>query len=989
MRKTFSVKCWAIVNGIALLILSIAFIVVLFIENQWGHSATCYLIYSACWFKVFVGLLMCAVIANLFVFRLLRRSIVSVGLFHMALLLIFLGFFFINLKGQKGGMHLEKGHSTDCFLSDRPFFKAELTDNENQDVVEKEVFLTSLGANQLNFHIGKGPCRASIRSGEIIDKAIPSIVPDSKGTAMLELVVGTAEGMKTIILHPNSRGQFFDPDHSTEMPPIAIIPLNGSIYLSAEDTLHSLNLSTQQHDRIVPGKFVLADARLLYSSGKIPFLFGRYLEHASVDYIIGNNANAGQPVMVVEVASAGEKKIIPVSEKGVQVLLGRSKINLKFGYKKYSLPFTFCVKEALTDRATGLFRGDNVCLTDRNSGRSEDYFISGGHSLNVRGYCFSLVDSKGTFSVTRHCFGETLCYGGFFLILLSLLWFILDPASYGRKLIKQSRRINPLLSILLLWCVTSSFSYANDLPSVNPKVAASFGHLWVKSGGRIGTVNTLDRELLKRVNGHSHFKRMNADEVILSMMLNPLQWQNERVLKTHRDLAAAMGFSSSLITYNSLFDAKGKYLLDEDVREARSKAYETQTPYERVIVALDDEVSTMNGIFRGTPFCIFPDRKNGAWLNPADLLSNENSLRHQDIGTVLGRFLRSVNEGKDLDALNALQNIADFQREEGTVPSNLKRYAELIYNKIVGLNVLLSGYLIGGLCLLLMGFVRRTNHSGRIAGKIVYSLAIMALLFHLSIILLRGYITESCPWVGGPEWLFFLSCGVVLLGCLVGKDNYFTMGSSCFLAGIILLVMSSSGMDLSLTISGGGELLTWQNSYSLLVALGIGAVLLCIFQNLCGIVLTAFKLHHDSQYEFLQRSGVLSFGCGLCLLIVGLLTGIVGTGVSMGYSDLCDVREIGLLVLITMLVLVALSLHFSQVYGVWWNIAILAILPTVVMNTIVFYSYSLWNGYRLETNTMKGIVFGSVLVGLIVIVLTGIVNRRKEIGNPAKRIKEM
>lgn len=985
MRKVFSVKCWTIINGIALLILAVAFIIALFVENQWGHSATCYLVCNACWFKIFCGLLLCIIIANLFVFNLFRVGRFSLGLFHLALLFVLLGALLINLMGQKGIVRLRQGQSMNYYVSDRPFFKAELTDNGNHDVVEKEIFLTSFGANQLNFHVGEGPGTIFIRSGEIIDKAIPSIVPDLKGTAMLELMVGTAEGMKTVILQPNSTGAFSDPDHSTEMPLITIVPLKGSVYLSASDTLHSLNLSTRQHNRIAPGKLVAADARLLYSSGKTPFLFGHYLEHASVDYIIGDNTTVGQPVIVVEVATGGKKEIIPVSGKEVHVLLGKSMLNLKFGYKKYPLPFTLGVKEVLSDKTIGTSQGPNICLTDKNSNQTENYFISSDHILKNHGYRFSMIDSKDngkeiTLAVTHSCIGETLSNVGFFLIVLSLFWFILDPAGYCRKLMKQRKNMKPILFLLLLWCFTSSFSYANSSLSVNPKVASQFGHLWVKSSdGRIGTVNTLDRELLKRINGHFHFRGMNADQVILSMMLNPLQWQNENILKTHRDLAAEMGFPSSWVTYNSLFDAKGKYLIDEEVREARSKTYEMQTPYERVIVALDDKVSIMNKIFNGTLWNIFPDHRSGNWLNPISLRIGVDTIRNQENWSVLGRFFLSVKEGRDSDALQSLQEIATIQQEEGTVPSNLKRYAELIYNRISVLNILLFGYLIWGGILLLLGFVRIANPSIRIVGGIMFPLGItwLLFLFHLSIILLKSYITGSCPWNGGSEWLFFLSYGIVLLGCLVGKNDYFTVGSSCFLAGIILFVMNSSGMNLPLKISDSGELFTWQNSYLILVALGIGFILLCAFQNLWGIVLTVLKPYSNENFA-LQVSGELSFWRGFCVLIFGLVTGVIGTG---GLA-LCGVRELWLLVMIIMIALVALSLCSSQHKGVWRNIVMLAVVPVAVINIVVFYGYFIWNGYHCGTNIMNGIIWVSAFVCLGGIILTGIVGFRKESNKP-------
>ena len=115
---------------VLLFIFAIAMAVATFIENDYDTPTAKTLIYEAKWFEILMLWLIILFAANIGRYRLWRREKWPVLIFHLSFVFIFIGGAITRYISFEGQMPIREGETTNEIISDRTFFKLEISDGE-------------------------------------------------------------------------------------------------------------------------------------------------------------------------------------------------------------------------------------------------------------------------------------------------------------------------------------------------------------------------------------------------------------------------------------------------------------------------------------------------------------------------------------------------------------------------------------------------------------------------------------------------------------------------------------------------------------------------------------------------------------------------------------------------------------------------------------------------------------------------------------------
>src|SRR5690606_19102173 len=107
--------------------------------------------------------------------------------------------------------------------------------------------------------------------------------------------------------------------------------------------------------------------------------------------------------------------------------------------------------------------------------------------------------------------------------------------------------------------------------------AEKFGAMIIQDeGGRMKPINTFASELLRKLSGKDKYKDLSANQVFLSMMLNPGAWYNTEFIalgkKENDSIRKVIGVpeGTAFVKATDFFDSKGVYKLRPYLEKATS-----------------------------------------------------------------------------------------------------------------------------------------------------------------------------------------------------------------------------------------------------------------------------------------------------------------------------------------------------------------------------------------------------------------------------------
>ena len=219
-------------------------------------------------------------------------------------------------------------------------------------------------------------------------------------------------------------------------------------------------------------------------------------------------------------------------------------------------------------------------IIDKTNGVNLPYRVYMNHVLDYAGFRFFQssydTDEMGTILAVNSDPGKWPTYIGYILLTLGLLFNVLNPKSRFRKLAGMIQKdMDKIKSVVVACIIAFGFlqvgelqaneNALNFLKKYDKTHADKFGEILVQSAdGRIKPIDTISTEVLNKVYRKSSFSGMSANQVILSMMASPGEWQVQPMIHVfHPELKKVLGIDENQkkATFNDFLKEKESMLI--------------------------------------------------------------------------------------------------------------------------------------------------------------------------------------------------------------------------------------------------------------------------------------------------------------------------------------------------------------------------------------------------------------------------------------------
>lgn len=237
------------------------------------------------------------------------------------------------------------------------------------------------------------------------------------------------------------------------------------------------------------------------------------------------------------------------------------------------------------------------------------------------------TDEQGTvLAVNYDPWGTPLTYAGYLLLLVAMLWMLIDPRESFRRLLSHPSLQRAATGFMLFLSLTPP-ALANDsprLPVVSRAQADSFARAQVVYNGRVAPLNTLARDFCTKITGRASFRGLTAEQVLLSTLLYPNQWQNVPMIEVKSEaLRHRLGIKGKRAALTDLYRGTTYRLQGFLLREPSG------SPLARAIQEVDEKVGLIFMLHKGTLIERVPPNQPEArlsdWHITLELLYNRST----------------------------------------------------------------------------------------------------------------------------------------------------------------------------------------------------------------------------------------------------------------------------------------------------------------------------------------------------------------------------
>jgi cytochrome c-type biogenesis protein CcsB len=953
--------------GMYLLLFAIAIGVATFVENDFGTSAAQELIFKSHWFELLLLLFGITILANMSRYRLIKQKKWASLSFHLAIVIILIGSAVTRYSGTEGMMHIREGESNNQYLSAESFLQFRVTEGANTYAFDESTHFSSLTNNAFEESYQIGNTVLNIRLLDFIPNPSEKLVESPSGVPTLKVVIGSAQGREEYFLKLGEQSQIngvnFNFSEQFMSDAFNIRQQGDSLVFVTDTEVGQRVMATQQSSQLAGGAPHKLMLRSLYTVNGNNFVIGDYMPKAIVQLEAGNKkiTAESQVSLKLQVQANGKSQDIRVTgRKGeagqAQVItLGQTQIAISYGSRLETLPFSLKCNDFILEKYPGTENpssyASEVTLMDPSANLTENHHIFMNNILEYQGYRFFQSsfdqDELGTYLSVNHDFwGTWISYFGYFLLTIGLMMTFFDKKSRFSYLIGQLNRVQ------ILFLLGFSFAAQAQMPTnVGAEHAQAFGKILVQDhNGRIKPMNTYTGELMRKLARTETLFDQSADQLILSMMLNPSAWEKAAIIKLPEqpEIKQLLHTEASMISYASFFAQDGNYLLEEQVRAAQAVMPKDQGTYEKALIKLDEKVNIVNMIFSGSIFRIFPPLNDptNTWLSPADLMHEHQQDEYSTrMRTLFLAYLEHVNSGaQNQDYSSAEQNLEEINNVQRastseSMPSTTQVKAELFLNKLNVFSRLRNYYAL--LCLLITGIFLYTMVRNQ-ATKINYTqLAFYAMatgfFFHTLGIGIRWYVSERAPWSNGYESMIYIGWTTMFAGTLFSRKSLGGLAATATLAATVLLVASMSWLDPEITPLVPVLKSYWLTIHVSLEAGSYGFLLLGAVLGMLNLCLMLFmKANNRTQIlraikELTIISEITLLG-GLAMVSIGTYLGGVWANESWGRYWGWDAKETWALVTILVYSFILHMRFIPKLQGIFaYNFASLFGFATVIM----------------------------------------------------------
>ncbi len=985
MKKIVNILFSTRLTAILFVLFAASMAIATFVENDFGTQTSKALVYNAWWFELIMILFMVNFIGNIKKYNLFRKEKFSVLLFHLAFVLIIFGAAITRYISFEGVMPINEGETTDLMLSDKAYFKVHIDDDKEQ---KKPIYKHYLFAKKTddanNFITGVVQFLDLIRGGN--DFVIQTDFKDKPITVKYVNYIANAyeqfeqneagdEFLKIVESSGGSRHEHFIKSGETlnmhnalisfENPTVGATNIfieNDTLRISSPNEGTYMIMATQERIKVAKDTTQVFYLRSLYQLGALQFVIPEAAVKGKMQMVSGDKGEHPRDLLEVEVITENTKQNITLYGNSLNteapVIFSQDGLNfrLSYGSKQVKLPFSIKLRDFQLERYPGSMSpksyASEITVVDKE--KVFDFRIFMNHVLDYKGYRFfqSSYNDQGeieqTFlSVNHDNIGTWTTYLGYTLLFLGLIITLIvknTRFAFLRKNLEKIKKKKAKLTILILLVSFSSFAQSTHneqyktidslilAQKVSTDHAERFGELVIQDeGGRMKPVNTFASELLRKVSKKDTYQDFDANQVLVSLIMNPRAWYFVPFIYIKKDNTKARDLigiphDQEYARFSDLFSEEGEYKLTDEVAKAHKKKIKNK--YEESILNIDGRANLLFGALEGGIYKFFPlaNEENNKWYAFPEVahagFKGGDSLYVSNIIPLYAQAVVQATNTNDYTKANEfLDSMHKYQRKFGdqVIPSEKKIKLELFYNKYDIFKGLFWKYLLASLFLFVVVIINIFNNNKLINTLIKISALIIGLLFVYQTVGLgiRWYISGHAPWSNGYESMIYVSWATMLFGLILGRKSTLTLAATTFVTSILLMVAHWNWMDPSI-----GNLVPVLDSYWLMVHVAIivasyGPFTISVILGMLSLILYSVTREKNKEKLKLAINEVttiseMAITIGLILLVIGQFLGGIWANESWGRYWGWDPKETWALVSV---MIYAFVLHMRLIPG--------------------------------------------------------------------------
>ena len=164
-------------------------------------------------------------------------------------------------------------------------------------------------------------------------------------------------------------------------------------------------------------------------------------------------------------------------------------------------------------------------------------------------------------------------------------------------------------------------------------------------------INTFSSELLRKVSKSDTYNGLNSDQVLLSILRNPLTWYSQPIIYIKRgndSIRSILGIDKKqkYAAFMDFFDSKGQYKISEYLDDAYKSSLPNQ--FEKDFIESDRKVNLLFSALEGDILRIFPTPNdvNNKWVSYSEL-KNENFVGIDSlfVNNIFPLYLKELDNG--------------------------------------------------------------------------------------------------------------------------------------------------------------------------------------------------------------------------------------------------------------------------------------------------------------------------------------------------------
>jgi cytochrome c-type biogenesis protein CcsB len=892
-------------------------------------------------------------------------------------------------------MHIRQGETENRMTSAQTYLQIEA---QNSSVYEKSLIMSKISDNSYHDSFLVNGKNVVLTLKQYIPDAVYALEENKDGSAIAKMMVTSNRGSKRLeLLH----GDFFENDtfiidfeviektYSKNKKVVYLFLKDDKLMMKHSDEIQYLKMNDQSSGIFNASLSRDAEQRILYTVDDSSFVIREFMPHA-IKKVISSTLEkspmqmnkSGTDALVLEFDIENEKSEVvlfgrngAIGETYSHTIAGET-ILLSYGAKIITLPFSLKLEKFDLDRYPGSnspssFASD-VMLIDNEQNIHEKHRIFMNNVLEHRGFRFFQSsydqDELGTILSVNNDPGTLPTYLGYLLLAIGMYGALFMKNGRFMILLKKAKEASAgqkVLSFIALFVASFLSITPIHADELNPLVktilafdkthADKFGELVIQdSSGRMKPADTLNLEIVQKINRSNEILGLNPNQIILGMIVRPEAWREIKMIRTsHKEINTILGNSESekYGAFTQFFeypDEMSGYKLASAVNEAIRKAPGKRSKFDKAVLKVDERVNIAYMVYSGALLKIFPKPLDSGnkWFSIVEAMQTFELNEATDVRNLaVGYFTnidKALSSGDWSEANKALADITVHQKNVGSAvyPAQMKLDLERFYNHANIFERLWPLYFLVGFILLFLSFAKIVNPKLKIdlATKVAFSLMVLFFIAHTVGLVVRWYISGHAPWSNGYESMVYIGWATLFSGYIFSKTSSITLASTGVLSGLILFVAHLNWMDPQVT-----NLVPVLQSYwlsihvSMITAsygpLGLGALLGFITLILFIIKNEKNEKQISLSIKELNAINEMSLMIGLVMLTVGNFLGGVWANESWGRYWGWDPKETWALVTILVYAIVIhlrfiKALYSPFIYSVISLLAFTSVLMT-------------------------------------------------------------